>query len=1177
MFGSEVVNALDDSEKTDDDSFLKDGSGGSGGSAAANIRRMSRRGSKPTKALMNMMESMPEGSMGEQSDGESGEEGVAAVTAAAAADGRLGESSTRSGGFGGMVLETGQDTTQGSTRKIANNGSEGVATRNNDSSNYPFLVRNRAGPFVNEEEEEFHSNADEDEENHGHLTPQDIDEWDNQSNDQLTGHFGHSMDVSKSARSLKSMKSTRSNRALSMAEDDAFAPLGPATSKARRPGTGMSASQTVYSADTSRFDNNAAGKRSQSVNQLAQSTTMGSKKYYNLSKTGDRKQFMEVMDGSGQRLGGDDGYVNRSPLYADARDGNSRKRIGTSMLQLSRHSNNTFGEDSDEDEMLVQSFKPRSNSKRFVSPQESLMPSNPMLGEGNGNEHYASMQELLNVEKSSPFEKSTKKKGFCGRIGGCADNTLGKKRTKRRKITLFTISLLICGGIGGCIYFIFVADGGKDDTIRLDSQYSETVDAPPSPNLAPFRPSITSVPLPPNGGVAPGEEVPTLDGIALVGVGSYSPSQSSYPTSSITADGSMSTPTDATNSSIIESPSITPYESFRSPVPTPSYSISSSLTAPTVSNSPAFSTSPTVNGTFASPSPTLNSTNETATNSTPTLSPTLALDVLLDSLADPYDLYLSIDNGVESSMFGTAVAISSDGIYLAVGAKDATNEQGEATGAVYIYLMSGYTDEDVGLGNETNYTDGEDVGFDSETNSTFGNETSPNDSTILGNETGVVDDSTPGIDTSSADDAVVGNETETLDNATILDEDPANGNVTSTLDNSTILTNETITLDKSTEAAGDDNSTFVNVTNSPDNSTTVNTTDATPAEVRELFASDPILLQVIYGVSEYDEFGSSLAFSESHLVIGSRSEGSEQAGVVRIYELLEVNGTETSWIEMGEPIAGKVPSGRFGWSVDISGDGSLVAIGSPKGGASGGGSLITYRYNDGSDGNTGGWSSYGSTIEGLSGEASGYSVSLSNSGFLMTVGSPKASNPEGASNAGKTSVYVMSESQWVLLGQEIYGQLSEDIEGTSVALSDDGTLLVTGAKGRAENGATNAGICSIYEFKNQQWELSKNLAGQEGERLGSSVAISPDGSTVACGGVTAVLDGMVSGVVRVWNRRTSKESRIWPRGGDADEAAFGTSLSISSDGFLVVGAPQWSGSSGESFAGAVQIFAEDLA
>ena len=105
------------------------------------------------------------------------------------------------------------------------------------------------------------------------------------------------------------------------------------------------------------------------------------------------------------------------------------------------------------------------------------------------------------------------------------------------------------------------------------------------------------------------------------------------------------------------------------------------------------------------------------------------------------------------------------------------------------------------------------------------------------------------------------------------------------------------------------------------------------------------LLQVLYGESSKDEYGNALALSKDghRLVVGSRSENN-QMGAIRIYQLDDNDGTSLTWTLMdGGVIKGEYPSERAGWSVSISPDGNVVAIGAPKEG----GSVRTFKYNDG--------------------------------------------------------------------------------------------------------------------------------------------------------------------------------------------------------------------------------------
>ncbi len=257
-------------------------------------------------------------------------------------------------------------------------------------------------------------------------------------------------------------------------------------------------------------------------------------------------------------------------------------------------------------------------------------------------------------------------------------------------------------------------------------------------------------------------------------------------------------------------------------------------------------------------------------------------------------------------------------------------------------------------------------------------------------------------------------------------------------------------------------------------------------------------------------------------------------------------------------------------------------MGSPKGGSKGGGSIATYKFN----GPTLVWEPYGSIVEGMSsGEEAGYSISLSETGSSMVVGFPKATNLVGAVDAGKTAVYIMSEFEWQLLGQEVYGEAESYTDGSSVTMSWDGTIVVIGGKGRNEANETtgeivlrSVGHCSIYQVQADQLVFRHSMVGKGAEeRLGSLVAVSFDGNVVACGGAGGARgDSVKSGVVRVWNRVAMRESAIWPRGeiADLDGATFGTSLAISADGeYVMVGAPSWSlKNGGGTSAGAVQVF-----
>lgn len=142
----------------------------------------------------------------------------------------------------------------------------------------------------------------------------------------------------------------------------------------------------------------------------------------------------------------------------------------------------------------------------------------------------------------------------------------------------------------------------------------------------------------------------------------------------------------------------------------------------------------------------------------------------------------------------------------------------------------------------------------------------------------------------------------------------------------------------------------------------------------------------------------------------------------------------SAWLRLGSDIDGEASGDQSGSSVAMSADGLVVAIGAPQNDGSG---FRIYAYT----GNA--WVKRGADIDGeAASDASGYTVPLSGDGLVLAIG---AFSNNGT--AGHVRVWEYISSSWVRRGSDIEGQKAGDLTGRSVSLSADGTILAVGFSG----------------------------------------------------------------------------------------------------------------------------------
>jgi uncharacterized protein YaiE (UPF0345 family) len=286
------------------------------------------------------------------------------------------------------------------------------------------------------------------------------------------------------------------------------------------------------------------------------------------------------------------------------------------------------------------------------------------------------------------------------------------------------------------------------------------------------------------------------------------------------------------------------------------------------------------------------------------------------------------------------------------------------------------------------------------------------------------------------------------------------------------------------------------------------------------------------------------------------------SGHVRVYSF-----ESSSWIQRGADIDGEADFDASGESVSLSSDGNVIAIGAPgnDGNGPGSGHVRVYSFESSS------WIQKGADIDGEADfDASGFSVSLSSDGNVVAIGAPR--NDGNGTDSGHVRVYSFESSSWVQKGADIDGEADFDASGNrgsllSVSLSSDGNVVAIGA-GLNDGNGTDSGHVRVYSFQSSSWiQRGADIDGEDANDFsGFSVSLSSDGNVVAIGGPFNDGNGTDSGHVRVY----AFESSSWvQRGADFDgEDAIdisGFSVSLSSDGNVVaIGAPRNDGNGTDS-------------
>lgn len=285
----------------------------------------------------------------------------------------------------------------------------------------------------------------------------------------------------------------------------------------------------------------------------------------------------------------------------------------------------------------------------------------------------------------------------------------------------------------------------------------------------------------------------------------------------------------------------------------------------------------------------------------------------------------------------------------------------------------------------------------------------------------------------------------------------------------------------------------------------------------------------IQGATGSELFGASVALSKNGetVVIGSPfsdTESGDKSGSVSVFSF----SAESGWMRVGSKILGEATDDTSGVSVSISDDGSVIAIGGfMNTGVNGlfSGHVRVYKFAED-------WSLLGGDIDGeASMDLFGRSVSLSGDGNMLAVGGPyndgsnsvntghvrvfslestASSEPSlrptefpsyypsispSLSSAPTTDNALLIYGKWKKYGQAV-------MNGQVAATSADGNILVVGDPTfNCSNGEMSlCGKVSFFRLVSGTWQTyGDDIIGEENWHLGQSLDITGDGKAAIIG------------------------------------------------------------------------------
>lgn len=248
----------------------------------------------------------------------------------------------------------------------------------------------------------------------------------------------------------------------------------------------------------------------------------------------------------------------------------------------------------------------------------------------------------------------------------------------------------------------------------------------------------------------------------------------------------------------------------------------------------------------------------------------------------------------------------------------------------------------------------------------------------------------------------------------------------------------------------------------------------------------------------YESYGQSLALSDdgSVLVVGAATYGSPATGAAFFYK-----NTAGTWTQRMQ-VAGNSTNALYGFSVAVSGNATVAAVGQPYYQYVSGGytyyypNTITYTSSNGGTS----WSAQKVISSPLGakrfgGDDFGMAVSLSNAGTTLVIGARSTSTLNGGSVAGAAYAYAYASGAWSTNPAALTLTASANHRlGQAVSLAPDGNSVVVGMPYGTEAGAAGGGAALQYTRSGNTWTRGTAYSSissrvNNGDYFGATVAL----------------------------------------------------------------------------------------